>query len=113
MIYKTELVLLPEQAADESAQKAQAARQLGIDETEITFISIKKRSIDARSREVKIRLLAEVFCKEAPPSSVFHLPSSVSYPDVSDKRSAVIIGAGPAGLFAAQVNRAWRKACNN
>src|ERR1022692_2873260 len=98
----TELVLLPEQAADEAVHKSMAASQLGIDESEITFIRIHKRSIDSRSHQARIRLLVEVYCKEPLPSSIFHLPSSINiYPNVSKKSHALIIGAGPAGLFAA------------
>ena len=58
MIKQVELVLLPEEAADKSIQLQKASEQLAIPETEITFLKPLKRSIDARSRKVKINLNA-------------------------------------------------------
>lgn len=60
---------------------------------------ILKKSIDARGSRLMVRIAAEVFIDEAcPPRSLipFH------FKDVKNARStAIIIGAGPAGLFAA------------
>ena len=98
MMTKIELVLLPEQATDEQIHKQTASRELSIPEQEITFVKILKRSIDARSRQVKIRILVEVYYNEPPPE--FFSPK-VEYQNISDKRSVIIIGAGPTGLFAA------------
>lgn len=93
-----ELVLLPEQATDETMHKKMAALQLGIPEAIISHIKIHKRSIDARSRLVKIRLLAEVFYNEPAPEQK---KGNREYPNVTNQAPVLIVGAGPAGLFAA------------
>lgn len=92
------LVLSPEEAAKESTVKQIVADKIGINISEITFVKIVKRSIDARSRNIKMNLKVEVYINEQAP-----LPHSyaISYPDVSKKKAVIVVGAGPAGLFAA------------
>ena len=92
------LVLSPEEAVNTDAIKKIVSRQIGINPSEITFVKILKRSIDARSRNIKINLKVEIYCNEELP-----IPASykIDYPDVSNKKPVLIIGAGPAGLFAA------------
>ena len=63
------LVLSPEEAANESVIKTIAAKQLHIPENNITFIKILKRSIDARSRNIKINLKIDVYINEQVPES--------------------------------------------
>jgi uncharacterized FAD-dependent dehydrogenase len=65
--------------------------------SEINGIRILKRSIDARKRQVKILMRAEVYIGEEMPVENLH----PDYPDVSGKEAVIIVGAGPAGLFAA------------
>ncbi len=101
MIKTIELVLLPEEAADKAIQLQKAAELLALPESDITSLKLLKRSIDARSRTVKIRIKTDVFINEIPPSekkidSTFQFNQSVS-----DKKSVIVVGAGPAGLFAA------------
>lgn len=57
-----------------------------------------KRSIDARGRNVKVNVQAELFVRETPSPLLDHHPE---YRNVSDEDPVVIVGAGPAGLFAA------------
>lgn len=59
---------------------------------------IKKRSIDARQRTVRANLMVEVCAKGETLAPVF---ISKKYTTVHDAPRVVIIGAGPAGLFAA------------
>ncbi len=92
------LVLSPEEADDELIIKKIAAQQIGINISEITFVKIIKRSIDARSRNVKINLKIEVYVNEPEPISISY---KINYPDVSNSMPVIIIGSGPAGLFAA------------
>lgn len=100
MIHQIELVLLPEQAADRTMQSQQAAHVLSIDENRIRQIFIRKRSIDARGKTVKIRLLVDVYVDEKlvekPAASKFHFDR-----DVSKGKRIIIVGLGPAGMFAA------------
>jgi len=101
MVKQLELVLLPEEAADEAKVFRKACTELSLPPSRIKALSILKRSIDARSKIVKIRLQVEVFIDEKPvqkedPSTLFHFNK-----DVSGKPEVLIIGFGPAGMFAA------------
>ena len=92
------LVLSPEEAANESVIKTIAAKQLHIPENNITFIKIIKRSIDARSRNIKINLKIDIYINEQIPAEP---DFKTNYSNVSSKTPVIVIGAGPAGLFAA------------
>ncbi|OQP61417.1 FAD-binding protein [Niastella vici] len=91
--------LLPAEAAVESTVQQYAAQSLGISITAITGYQVIKRSIDARGRQPWIMLTILVFVNEP-----FHERNvkKISLPDVSKAASqVVIVGAGPAGMFAA------------
>jgi uncharacterized FAD-dependent dehydrogenase len=98
MKHELNLVVSPEEAADETQIRSIAAQQLFTPTTNITFIKILKRSIDARSRNIKINLKLEVYINEQPAEVISY---KINYPDVSSKTPVIVIGAGPAGLFAA------------
>ena len=57
-----------------------------------------KRSIDARQRTVMVNLKVRVYIDEFPQDDEF---PRIEYGDVSGKPRAIVVGAGPAGLFAA------------
>lgn len=97
MIKEIELVLLPEHSTDEALIRDSACKALSISLERIKHVHILKRSIDARNRKVVYRLKVNVFIDEIPLPEIF----SVKYQNVSDKKPVLIIGAGPAGLFAA------------
>ena len=99
MITLKELVIRPEFANDSSVHKQLASLVLGISEERITALRIKKRSIDARSKEVKIRLQAEIYYDEPAPIEKQITPEYKTLP--SNAKRVIIIGAGPAGMFAA------------
>jgi len=93
-----EFVLEYSLADDEAARRAFAAEKLGIDISRIAHIRVKKRSLDARGKEIKFRLQAEIYIDEvAPEPENFR----TNYPVVSGERRVIIIGCGPAGMFAA------------
>lgn len=93
-----ELKLTPSEAFDPQRWKHAVSARLGIPEGRIYHIRPLKRSIDARHK-VFYHLKVEVFIGEhLPLSEKISIPS---YPDVSRKIPVVIVGAGPAGLFAA------------
>ncbi len=94
------LRLSPETAYDPVKLKLHLSTSLNIDMNDIEDIVITRRSIDARQRNVIINLAAKVYVGEKAPSEPFDLPE-VRYEDVSDKPEVIIVGAGPAGLFAA------------
>jgi uncharacterized protein len=99
MIRTIELVLLPEQAADRESQLRQAAMVLGVEPSRVRIV-VKKRSIDARGRQVKFRIAVDAYVDEDPPtpsgfSDLFHFEK-----DVSNSTPVVVVGCGPAGIFA-------------
>ncbi|RZK42186.1 MAG: FAD-binding protein [Pedobacter sp.] len=97
MIKEIEITLSPEQVDNILEIKKQLSVKLSIKTDQIQDYQLLKRSIDARSRKVIYRLLIRVFINE--PS----LNESVefSYPSVRGNAEVIIVGAGPAGLFAA------------
>lgn len=92
-----EIVLLPHENNDPEALFVKIAAELKIARNRLKDVKIHKRSIDARGRQVVYRLKVHVYIDEDRAPEIF----SVSYPNVSDKKPVLIIGAGPAGLFAA------------
>jgi uncharacterized FAD-dependent dehydrogenase len=97
MIKETEIVCLPGQQEDEAALKGIAASALNIPLQKISGLKILKRSIDARGRKVLYRLQVRVYIDEAYTPETF----TTKYPNVKDGKPVIIVGAGPAGLFAA------------
>jgi uncharacterized FAD-dependent dehydrogenase len=93
-----QLLLSPETAGEPDQLKAAVALEMGVSEQDIQLINPVKRSIDARSRQVKILLKADVYLNETIPD--FPLPEFKAN-DVSNAKPVLIIGAGPAGMFAA------------
>lgn len=98
MFKQVELVLTPEEAANEHHWKIPASRKSGIPVSEITAIVLHKRSIDARSKHIVFRLQVLVYTGESKPETNF---SERKLQNVSSCEPVVIIGCGPAGLFAA------------
>lgn len=92
------LAVSPEVAANEGLLKRAIAENLSINEREISFIKLLKRSIDARSKDVKINIISEIYLNEpAPEKENFQM----EYLSVKNKNPVIIIGCGPAGMFAA------------
>lgn len=92
-----EITLLPHQVEQSFTIAKKSAEALKINPERVKSHVILKRSIDARSRKVIFRLLVRVYIDEdfAPEISLRQ------YPNVGSAKSVVIVGAGPAGLFAA------------
>ena len=97
MIKEIEIVCPPGQQDDEAVLKKIAATALNISLQNISAIKILKRSIDARGRKVVYRMQVQVFIDEVYHPEVF----TTNYPDVKAAKKVIIVGAGPAGLFAA------------
>ena len=75
------------------------AKLLPVAVNEIQQVVVLKRSIDARQKAIKINIKAVVyFVDEKVVAENFDLPD---YPNVANKQEVIVVGAGPAGLFAA------------
>jgi len=97
MIKETEIVCQPGQHEDELVIKRLAAASFKISPDQITGVKTLKRSIDARGRKVVYRMQVKVYINEPFSPEIY----TVKYPNVKDAKPVIIIGAGPAGLFAA------------
>jgi uncharacterized FAD-dependent dehydrogenase len=93
-----QLTLPPEVALNDENFRRFIIKKLRLRDTDMPLIRKTRQSIDARSRQVKINVQAEVYLNELPPSL---LQSDIQYQDVSKSPRALIVGCGPAGLFAA------------
>ncbi len=91
------LTLSPKQAADRNVYVPIAARRAGVQPSQVALARVVKRSIDARSRAVKVNLTVQLFTDDEPAPPPVHF----DYPDVTHGTEVVVVGSGPAGLFCA------------
>ena len=89
----------PNTAASDELTRAAIAEQGGWHAARITGWHLKKRSIDARGGSVFYNLRLDVFLDE--PFYPFQALTHPFEPLKAPKHRVIIIGAGPAGLFAA------------
>lgn len=90
-------VLRPEEAFDSEIFKEKILRISKIKDPDAQVRMIR-RSIDARSQSVKVNVKAEVYSRENPPALInYHR----DYPNVANADPVIIVGFGPAGMFAA------------
>ena len=82
------LELTPKQASDQARYLPLIADRIAVPQS---------RSIDARSRQIRVNLGVQIYVdgEQAPP------PVRFDYPQVGGRTPVVVVGSGPAGLFAA------------
>ncbi len=97
MPHKITLSLTPKEAANSTLYSSLAARQAGISDRDIALVRVVKRSIDARKRLPKVNLTLELFVENEPQPAPLHF----DYPSVVGRTEVIVVGSGPAGLFAA------------
>jgi uncharacterized FAD-dependent dehydrogenase len=95
--HEINISISPKQASSEDFYKPIIAEKLRISEDRIVLINVKRKSIDARQRIIRVNLSAEIFLDELPVEERLEF----RYDNVERKPSVIIVGAGPAGLFAA------------
>ncbi|HJS00958.1 MAG TPA: FAD-dependent oxidoreductase [Flavobacterium sp.] len=89
----------PEVAANEALLANHVAKLFQVSPKEIQKVVVVKRSIDARQKAIKINIKATVFLANEPfVENKIELPD---YPNVTNAQEVIVVGAGPAGLFAA------------
>lgn len=98
MLETLNLRVEPATAALDERLERECARMLGVAPERIKRVDIVRRSIDARQRKVFVNLTVRVhvdgvFPVEVPPAPVYRY--------VGDATPVIVVGAGPAGLFAA------------
>lgn len=89
----------PEIASDQIRLVVAASTALNIDANRIKRIDIMRRSIDARKSKIAVNLTLNVHIDRV--DNDFKRYEPVVYPDVHDAPQVIVVGAGPAGLFAA------------
>lgn len=93
-----QLRVFPEIAGQPQQLKRHVSKKIGIPEDQIHHIEILRRSIDARQKQVYINLKVQVLVNKDFEEIPTKLPD---YPDVRNSKEVLIVGLGPAGLFAA------------
>ena len=97
MIHEADIRIPYQYIHDDAYIKSTAASFLNLNEEDITHIEVKKRSLDARKREIKYNLRLSVYVNEK-----FIAQQQFFFPKKVDaSKTIVIIGSGPAGMFAA------------
>lgn len=95
--FKTQIS--PQNIANEHEIHLHFAQLMKISPSEIKHVSFLKKSIDARQKSIKINCKALVYLKGEPIiDQEIRLPH---YPNVTHAEQVIVVGAGPAGLFAA------------
>ena len=97
MIKTIQIQVDPECAEKKHLLIKKISEDLNIIKNEIKDLIILKKSIDARQKHVKINLKIDVYINEERLEKV----EKTKYKNVSKSKEVIIIGAGPAGLFAA------------
>lgn len=87
----------PETATLDSLITQHICKEFGYNISEFNGFKIQKKSIDARRKPIKVNLQLEVFIGESVEKDSFQLNLN----NVSNAPKVAIVGAGPAGLFAA------------
>jgi hypothetical protein len=94
-----QLQVSPEIAANESLLYDYVAKTVRVSTKLVHKVVILKRSIDARQKSIKVNLKVSVYLiDEKYTEQPNELPN---YQNVSNNQEVIIVGAGPAGLFAA------------
>lgn len=92
------LSLSPPEAYDRERFEGVIKKKLGLTDLSHVTVRTQRRSIDARSKKVKVNVAVDIFTEGPPPALVSY---KKEYPDVSNATPAIIVGMGPAGMFAA------------
>lgn len=98
MYCEVQIRMRPEEAVNEEAVSQSAGKAAGVESKRIKHVDVVKRSVDARQKNVLINLTVGLHIDRIEEREKAFIPE---WKDVSGARSVVVVGAGPAGLFAA------------
>jgi len=93
-----EIRVLPKYISEESEIKRLAAKAIGIKPLNIKHVEILRKSIDARKSQAMFQLRIEVFIENEPDKETFRYFNTKLK---AQQKKVLIVGAGPAGYFAA------------
>lgn len=97
-LFHLQFIASPEEAAVSELLKQRIAREIHADVTQITQFRKVRQSIDARGHHPKMNVMVDVTTEsDMLPTE----PLDLHYEDVHSKEEVLVVGAGPAGLFAA------------
>ena len=94
-----QIQVTPETASNDVLLKEHVAKLMQTKIADIKHIAILKRSIDARQKAIKFNLKITVFFQDE--TVVEELAELPDYKNVENAQEVIVVGAGPAGLFAA------------
>ena len=109
MIKEIEINLLPEDLVSQEVIKRATAKKTGIKLIDIHSCEVIRRSIDARKKPISYRVKLSLNLQDKNGNSneeSVQLPTKETslnkseYKDVHNSKPVIVIGAGPAGLFA-------------
>jgi uncharacterized protein len=93
------LKVLPEEAADSNTLQQLIAKSVGKPVAAVTGFYYLKKSIDARGKTVWVNITLQAFIDEP---FIARKTQPFTFKDISKaEKKIIIVGAGPAGLFAA------------
>jgi uncharacterized protein len=98
LIKEIELKLLPSEAVDDAIIHHRTAQMLSIKPDALSEVVPLRRSIDARGKQPIVQLRVTAYIGEQAQAEPAILPQ---FKDVSEQKSVIVVGAGPAGYFAA------------
>ena len=98
MTKEYEIRVEPRIAYDDKMLKDFVARENRLDVRTITAIQVIRRSIDARQKFVRVNMKIRVYIGEKPNKN---LSVAIEYKYVGKGKNVIVVGEGPAGLFAA------------
>jgi len=91
------LTVSPQIGFQEDLLRNEIAKKIGVT-PEILIFRLLHRSVDARSKQIKVNISGVCYLGETPEPLLSY---TKNYPDVTNAKRVIIIGAGPAGMFAA------------
>lgn len=95
---ETDISFSVSERQDQNSIREKAARACGVSKDRVVHVETLRRSLDARGGKISFKLRVQVFLKGDKPFQRFFMPP---YLDCTKGEKVIIIGAGPAGLFAA------------
>jgi uncharacterized FAD-dependent dehydrogenase len=91
-----ELAITPDEINLPEILSLKSSQELKLENEKISAVIPLRKSIDARSKHIVFRILVDVYIDEKPEEK-----KSIIYNPVNDDKKVIIVGFGPAGMFAA------------